>query len=148
LLHHFGSRDALLVAVLKNFDERGGPSATPLRSMRDVLEYIVASVPRRPGLARMSAILAAQASDPAHEAHAYFRDRYAMVRRFLSRELVREIEAGTVAAGIDPDQAALQIVGLVEGLQLQWLIDPTIDLEAALRAAFDAALSAVALASD
>ncbi|WP_151482060.1 TetR/AcrR family transcriptional regulator [Streptomyces albicerus] len=121
LLHHFPSKAALLVGVLEDRDRRDLEYATGLSpaDRQDpvrVIDALVEHNARQPEVVRLYAVLGAEATDPGHPAHAYFRDRYDR-----GVEFVRDLLAGHVE---DVDRTARQVIAMMDGLQLQWLYAP------------------------
>lgn len=128
LLHHFRSKSALLMAVLDHrddlarslvdFDLPDGVEA--LRGLVRLAEHN-ASIP---GVVELYCTLSAEATSPAHPAHAYFVKRYESVRESTTASFRRVAEAGRLNPGIDPGRAAVATIALMDGLQVQWLLDP------------------------
>jgi AcrR family transcriptional regulator len=147
LLHYFGSREELLVAVLRARYERDieeGPSRRI--EAQTMAEQVVTEVLRQhgsPGLVRLDAAMAAEATDPTHPAHAFFQERSRHLERIYAQGISHEIEAGRIDAGVDALLAARQLNALVDGLHVHWLIDPELDVGAVLRDALDRILPAV-----
>ncbi|MEV0588374.1 helix-turn-helix domain-containing protein [Nonomuraea sp. NPDC050310] len=118
VLHHFGSREALLTAVLEARDEAaagGDPAETLARNAAT------------PGLVKLFMDVAAAAAEPSHPAHGYFTERYARYRRRVAGKLVRD---GVPES--DADWAARILLAATDGLQVQWLLEPGIDMAADL----------------
>jgi hypothetical protein len=68
-------------------------------------------------------VLSAEATSPDHPAHAFFAARYARVRNALRETIAKQ----SVAAGLAEDGVcapAAIVVAAMDGLQVQWLIDP------------------------
>jgi AcrR family transcriptional regulator len=139
VLHYFGSKEELFTEILRRRDEMdardafpaasavggGGPASTA-EAFADVIRHN-ASVP---GLVQLYARLGAEAIDPAHGAHDYFRGRYAEVRSQIAAALRHEQDAGTMPASLDPERSAAILVAVADGLQSQWLYDPAVDMAA------------------
>ena len=127
LLHHFGSKAALLMAVLDERDRQdeiaiaaalGDEADHDPRSPEDVRQILRMLVQRngeKPEFIRLYAMLRVEAIAPDHPAHAYFRLRDTAAHRMFTR-LVRVI-------GDDPESLARQILAALDGLELQWLRD-------------------------
>ena len=127
LLHHFGSKAALLMAVLDERDRQdeiaiaaalGDEADHDPRSpqaVRQILRMLVQRNGEKPEFIRLYAMLRVEAIAPDHPAHAYFRLRDAAAHRMFAR-LVRVI-------GDDPESLARQILAAIDGLELQWLRD-------------------------
>lgn len=137
LRHHFATKDALLLAVLAQREER----AAALLERDDtlpVLDRLVALLEANTaqrGLAQLFARVASEASDADHPAHVYFVERYARIRSHLVRGLRADALAGRIDAATDPERAAVALIALADGLQTQWLLDPSsVDMAADLRA--------------
>jgi AcrR family transcriptional regulator len=134
LLHYFSSRDELLVAVLRARDVADLQLVEAATTLDD-LAAVQARSSRTPGLVRLFLEMAAAAPDPAHAAHRFFLDRYERLR-----DRIRVLFAATVqdAEGRAPDPkdaafAARILIAASDGLQAQWLLDPSIDMEEDLR---------------
>ena len=145
LLHYFGSRDALLVAVFEQRDAEdiaaGTEKSVRSQSAADSFERAVRRTRESPGMARLHTQLAAEAVDPTHPLHTYFRDRYEQVRRMTEQQIEQGIRVGIMSDSIQPRAASIQILALLDGLQpSQWLLDPDLDTTAALRTASAAIL--------
>ena len=126
VLHHFGGKGNLLLEVVKQKeDEDAGAIDDPF--LRD----LVAKNGRRSGTVRLFTTLSAEATDPEHPAHDHFVDRYRRVRAFAAERLAEESAEGRIPPTIDPDIAARLLLAVMDGLQVQWLLDPTLDMDVA-----------------
>ncbi|MEW2263020.1 TetR/AcrR family transcriptional regulator [Streptomyces sp. NPDC047853] len=135
VLHHFSGKESLLTAVLSHRDRLdaqsvfpgithpGAPEPSPAERLRMLLG-VVARNSSTPGLVALYTKLSAEATDPGHPAHHYFRERY----RVLREELTVLVEALWTASGpptaVDPAVVARQLLALMDGLQTQWLLEP------------------------
>lgn len=130
LMHHFGSKEELFVAVLRKRDEydlaamHGPAPASSIEVMRRNAEV--------PGLIELFIHMQAAAADPRHPAHDYMLERYRRGTEGLSLALRTMRQAGTLPADMDTDAAATVIFAVADGLQARWLIDPTLDMAAHL----------------
>jgi AcrR family transcriptional regulator len=129
LLHHFPSKAELLVAILEHRDEvdlaeaaEHLPRSQTRAGFRDEIRALAQRNLAQPGIVQLYAVLSSEALDPEHPAHEYFRRRLAW-----SRKLLRE---GAETWHPDPDGFAIEVLSFMDGLQLNWLRDPTIDFEA------------------
>lgn len=127
LLHHFPNKSALLAEVLDLRDQHSlelvpieGPE--PLETLRGLVQLARynASVP---GVVELYCTLSAEATTPDHPAHAYFVGRYTSTVTNLTRSFERCAERGLLRSGIRPASAARATVALMDGLQVQWLLD-------------------------
>jgi hypothetical protein len=79
-------------------------------------------------------VLSAESVTEDHPARPYFAERYPATRRGTA-EAVRAELGDELPAGLTPQQAAALLVAVMDGLQLQWLLDPDeIDMPALFRA--------------
>ncbi|WP_234045989.1 TetR/AcrR family transcriptional regulator [Streptomyces adelaidensis] len=129
LLHHFRTKEDLLVQVLERIDDNDqerffardfGSAAEMFAVLVKLAEYNST----RLGRTRMFNILAAEAGDPGHPAHAYFVKRYAMVVDTVSGALRRAIETGELRPDTDVVAVAQELAAVMDGLQVQWVLDP------------------------
>ena len=143
LLHHFSTKQVLLAAVLAHRDEVDDAAiAADLAAGVDLFEALARVAERnaaRPGIVELFASLSAEATAPEHPAHDYFRRRYADLLHRLTLELERRDESGTLRADVAPADAARTVVALMDGLQVQWLLERAdegtrVDMAAVLRA--------------
>lgn len=128
LLHHFKNKSALLQAVLDlrddysraliDFDMPDG-----VESLRGLVS-LAAHNASIPGVVELYCTLSAEATSAAHPAHAYFVRRYEEVRQSLTRSFERIQAAGRLVDGVDPRKAAVATIAMMDGLQVQWLLDP------------------------
>lgn len=132
LLHHFKGKDVLLLAVLGFHDRsraaRFDPPAHGLRRLLDHMLDTLREEVRSPGLTRLFATTAGEATDPAHPAHDYFRRRFELMRENNARAVRASIDAGLVRADVDPEALGRALVAVADGLTAQWLMDPSFDV--------------------
>lgn len=140
LLYHFPSKEQLLLAVLEERDRRIAKELTetfgpglrdaPLGQVLDVLRGMVEAVAAQPALARLYAILQAEALDKDHPAHTYFASRETTALEGFAALMAPHLP--------DPGATARQIHALMDGLTLQWLRN---DQRFAIVAAWDQAVA-------
>lgn len=139
LLHYFPSKRDLLLAVLEYRDTRlaeksGVPQGDGI--VEEVLSQADYNV-EIPGLIELYTVLASESISPEHPGHAYFADRFEMLRTGYADEFRALAAEGLLREGVDPAIAATSLVALWDGLQLQWLMAPdSVDVPGALRAYF------------
>jgi AcrR family transcriptional regulator len=141
LLHHFRDKAELLNEVLKQRDVAGRARSQELRAAGRSIASAVAQLEterqRDPQLMRLWAMLAPAASRPDHPAHEYFVERYRRIRSEVAANLRHASPASDLPNAIDHDTAAALIVAALEGLQVQWLLDPTLDIPTAVSGLID-----------
>ncbi|WP_330182958.1 TetR/AcrR family transcriptional regulator [Nocardia sp. NBC_01503] len=130
LLHYFGSKEELFVAVLRRRDE-ADLSAAADRTPEALIEVVRRNA-QVPGLIELFTHMQAAAADPRHPAHFYMRERYRIGLEGFSTSLRDMRDAGKLPAHVDPDAAAVTLFALADGLQSRWLIDPSFDMAAHL----------------
>ncbi|PZU46621.1 MAG: TetR family transcriptional regulator [Microbacterium sp.] len=137
LTHYFGSLDELLVAVYRASEAPpdGEPAtehdgdATPAEMMRRSAEANRAV----PGLVQLYSTLVASALDDADSAaYAFATDRFARLRGQLAERVQAQQDAGLLRADLEPHLVAALVIAASDGLQTQWLLEPSVDHAAAL----------------
>jgi AcrR family transcriptional regulator len=128
LLHHFASKEQLLVAVLAERDRLDGVRFH-LGGFRGLaaLDRLVELVQHNtlvPGLIQAFTVLMGESVSEDHPAHAWFQERYPHRRANLAAALRAGVDSGEIRAGIDCDALAAQIIAMMDGLQVQWILDP------------------------
>ncbi|KAB2341603.1 TetR/AcrR family transcriptional regulator [Actinomadura rudentiformis] len=145
IVHHFGTKYELLEAVLERADVTVGTGFAPFDFEADCVErgVALATIERvrsnleRPELLRLLAILAAESSAPDHPAHGWFVERYRKKSASLAEAFAYDQTQGRVDAARDPRLLSSLLIGTWDGIQLQWLIDPSHDMERAMRTFFE-----------
>lgn len=138
LLYYFPTKEALLAAVLERRDaedaERERLTVPPgLDALRHLLALAAYNV-RHAGIVDVYARLAAEAVAVEHPAHEYFERHYREAREYTLDSLRVLAASGELRDGVDPEAAALNLVAVMDGLQVQWLSNPAgVDPVAALR---------------
>ena len=133
LLHYFASKEELFAEILAKrdavneeaFGERG---ESPVDGLVSTARHN-ATVP---GLVQLYAQFSIEASGPGHPSHDVFVERYARVRELITADIDARQAAGTLPPGVDPATAASLLVAAADGLQIQWLLDPEVDMAAHL----------------
>jgi len=128
LLHHFPSKQALLIAVIDHRQE------TDSRLLVDAdgellhgwtafasLTELVRHNGTRPQVVRMFVTLCAEAMDPEHPAHDWIQGHYADGERTLTAAIEAGVADGSMRADIPATTIARLTLSIMDGLQLQWL---------------------------
>jgi hypothetical protein len=115
---------------------QGGPDEGALLEGLDLVRALVRLVDhnaRTPGLVALFTVLSAEATSSEHPAHAYFHRRYVWVHETVREAFVTACARGEVRLDVDPGSATRSLTSLMDGLQVQWLFDPTIDMAGEVR---------------
>ncbi|MFE9858651.1 TetR/AcrR family transcriptional regulator [Streptomyces sp. NPDC005780] len=146
LLHHFPTKGSLLLAVLEHRDEVDGEwfsvgEPRGVDCLRRLVDLAVLNAERR-GIVELFSVLAAEATSAEHPAHAYFVERYRNLVLTTAVSYGEARDAGALREGIDPGEAAQQLIALMDGLQTQWLLSGcTTDMAGVMRAHVQAQLT-------
>lgn len=131
VLYHFPNKEAVLIAVLQERDARtitgsrlGDMSVLVGTEILDAWDEVAEINAGRYGLVQLSHVLSAESCGGDHPAAEHFRDHWALGRSLLATALRRGIESGELREGLDTSLLADQIIGMMEGLENQWLHDP------------------------
>jgi len=149
ILHHFGSKDQLLLDVLVHRDEtdvahlEGQHIPGGIGLFRHLVRTAMLNA-RRAGIVQAFAVLSAESVTDDHPGRAFFEERYRTLRSEVSAAFrVVCAERGVTEPGTVADAAA-SILAVMDGLQVQWLLDPTaVDLAQASEFAIEAIVAAV-----
>jgi AcrR family transcriptional regulator len=150
LLHHVGSKEELLIALLQARDQRDRdalgewartsreqhPDRPALEEAVAVLRQIVVRNAAQPELVRLYTMLRAESLYPEHPAREYFTAREEQVLAAFTR--LFDGLAG------HPASLARQVLALMGGLEEQWLRDPAMDLVAEWDRAMDTVVASLA----
>ncbi|MGX1907463.1 TetR/AcrR family transcriptional regulator [Streptomyces phaeochromogenes] len=131
LLHHFPTKEALLVAVMAERDQWDAVPGTGLRL--DLLDQLVEYNAMRPGIVQTFSALLGESVTEGHPAREFFTERYEVVRANMAQVLRAEY-GERLPSGLTPERAAPLLVAVMDGLQYQWLLAPeSVDMPAAFR---------------
>jgi AcrR family transcriptional regulator len=123
LLHYFPSKDALLIEVLRLRDKIDQQTFTADRDGLQIMEKLVTHNATLPGLVQSFTVLSADSVTENHPAKPYFTERYRSVRGLLTQAIRQEF-GDELPGGLSHEQAAILLIAIMDGLQLQWLLDP------------------------
>ncbi|WP_405853424.1 TetR/AcrR family transcriptional regulator [Streptomyces sp. NBC_00090] len=134
LLHYFPTKETLLIAVLEErdrWDTSGGRDRENWRL--DLMESLVEYNAMRPGIVQTFSALLGESVTDGHPAREFFTERYGQVRSSMADVL--RLEFGErLPSGLTPEEVAPLLTAVVDGLQYQWLLDPSaVDMPAAFR---------------
>jgi AcrR family transcriptional regulator len=128
LLHYFGTKERLLIAVLEDRDRHDAVAVTSIAglngqrdthiglSLKQILKVLRAIVQRnstQPEFVRLFTVLRAEALNQGHPAQQYFLDREAATLDAFARMVAPHVAA--------PRSTARQLLAFMCGLQEQWL---------------------------
>lgn len=145
VVHHFGSKDQLLIAMLEDRDaadvaELEGRHIPTGKALFDHLVRTTVMNAERPGVVQAYAVLSADSVTAGHPAQDYFRGRYVGLRDMLIGAL-RDVTPSDIEERLLRN-AASAIIAAMDGLQVQWLLDPTaVDMPEAVRLLIDAVIA-------
>jgi AcrR family transcriptional regulator len=146
LIRHFGSKEGLFTAVLEHSDASSWAAtqadAAGLEHVRLFADAPTTNVHNR-GLVELLLTVATEASDPAHPARPFMVERYRALVQDLDDALRAAGEAGELRPMTDREREAEArgLVALMDGLELQWLLDPGMDLVGTYRHHFERMLA-------
>jgi AcrR family transcriptional regulator len=128
LLHHFPSKEDLLVAVLQERDRVDGErfnlrGFVGLKAL-DALVHLVEANTSTPGLVRAFTVLMGESAAEDHPAGRWFRERYPRRCDNLAAALRAGVDRGQIRPETDCDAVAVEIIAMMDGLQVQWVLDP------------------------
>jgi AcrR family transcriptional regulator len=149
VLHHFGSKQNLLLEVLEfrdqddvaNLPEKHIPGGAAL------FAHLVATAQRnalRAGVVQVYTVLSGESVTEDHPARKFFTERYETLRRSVDDAFRQLCAQENIAEPATIDMASASILAAMDGLQLQWLLDPqAVDLAGATEFAIQAIVNGV-----
>ncbi len=129
LLHHFPSKTHLLMSVL---EERDRIDKERLRAIlqqegshfRDAVTELVEHNETVPGLVQLFTILVAESVSQEHPAHEFFVHRYQRERAHMTEAIAQAQQAGEIRLDIPAETLTVLVFAMMDGLQVQWLLEP------------------------
>ncbi|MCZ0981272.1 TetR/AcrR family transcriptional regulator [Streptomyces diastatochromogenes] len=130
LLHHFRSKEDLLLSVLAQSEQHDverlfGVEPESYAAYLETLVALIEENTRRPGIVRMFNVLVGESGNADHPAHQYFKERYARVLRNTVELLEQAVRSGELRPGTDCLGVAQEHLAVMDGLQIQWALDPS-----------------------
>ena len=149
ILHHFGSKDQLLLEVLLHRDEtdvahlEGQHIPDGLALFRHLVKTAFLNA-QRAGIVQAYAVLSAESVTDDHPGRAFFQERYRNLREEVAHAFRVVCEEQGINSETNVADASAAILAVMDGLQVQWLLDPTaVDLGRASEFAIEAIVSGV-----
>jgi AcrR family transcriptional regulator len=129
LLHHFPSKTHLLMEVLKERDQIDGQRVQTFleKNGNDFLGALIELVEHNqtvPGLVQLFNLLVAESVSLDHPAHEYFKERYQRGREHWTQVITQAQQAGEVRSDLSAETLAQLLFAMMDGLQVQWLLEP------------------------
>lgn len=124
IVHHFSSKEELLLKVLevRELESELLAPDSPTEILAGMLAVADDNL-ARPGLVELHSTLSAEAASTEHPAHEHYTRRYLDFREYLAAAFAELKERGELRSSLEPDELALMLIALWDGLQLQWLYD-------------------------
>ena len=129
LIHHFPSKAHLLMAVLTErdrvdrdrFDPRKpGNQGDILSSFKNLVKYNETV----PGLVQLFTTLVAESIYEQHPGHEFFIHRYQNTRKEALEGIHAGQTDGSIRTDIPAEHLIIMIYAIMDGLQVQWLLEP------------------------
>ena len=135
------------MAVLADWDRHTVDArltdVTGLDYFRRLPEVMGAHLANR-GLLELFSTIAAEASNPSHPAHEFIQQRYTDNLATLATHLRQAIETGEIAAltPAEINQEVRLVTAVLDGIGLQWLLDPSTDVTGSVETYINRTLAA------
>ncbi|WP_421735955.1 TetR/AcrR family transcriptional regulator [Cellulomonas sp.] len=151
VLHHFGSKEQLLVEVLEYRDKEDvrDLEGQHIPGGLGLFQHLVRTARMnvgRPGIVQGYSVLTGESVTENHPARGWVTDRFRVLRGEIT-DAVIAVGEGKVSRET-ADCAASAIIGVMDGLQVQWLLDEDVDLPTSTQFAIEAILAAALLGDD
>lgn len=140
LLHHYPSKEAMLLALLDLRDEQLDilcGSEDERRSIFTLVEHLpaqVLTILEDRVLIELAHSLSAEATTAEHPAYNWVLNRQERVRSMFSAAVAHSIDDGELPASVDPHALAAVLLAVIEGLETQWLVGGSADPVKGIRA--------------
>ena len=130
ILHHFGSKHELLLEVLQHRDdtdvadleEKHIPDGMAL--FRHLVRTAFVNA-HRAGIVQAYVVLSAESVTDDHPGRAFFQKRYQTLRSEVAHAFTVVCAERGITEPETVDLAAASILAVMDGLQVQWLLDPS-----------------------
>lgn len=129
LLHYFPSKVDLLQGVLDYRDQADRSKYIDIMEQEELslfsaLQDLVNVNQQRPGLVQLFTVMVGESINQEHPSHNFFVQRYQVLREALVDFFKRAEMGDGDKDKVDLKQLAVLILAVMDGLQVQWLLDP------------------------
>ncbi|MEB3062506.1 MULTISPECIES: TetR/AcrR family transcriptional regulator [Mycolicibacter] len=128
LLHHFASKEQLLHAVLDARDADDDIHADRGGDLIEEIQRVAERFTRAPELVGTFTVLLAENVQPEAPLHDRMLERYRSSLEIVADLIRRGMAAGRYRTDLDADAKAAEIIAFVNGMEMSWLLDPSIPL--------------------
>ncbi|MFT9006390.1 TetR/AcrR family transcriptional regulator [Bifidobacterium aquikefiri] len=144
VLHYFDSIDDLLVQVLRERDAadlvaskfteenlKDPETVRPENANNPVTHAlgIIARNQKTPGLVELYAHMSVKAADSESCAYKYFKERGMIERALVGQAAITLYKSRHIPPIVPPEDVARLLQALLDGLQIQWLLENDLDME-------------------
>lgn len=134
LVQHFGSKEELLAAVLDDWQQKT-QAAQSWESLKGLVYFqtlhkLMAFHTEHRGLLELFVTMAAEATSTTHPARKFIQQRYTDIIANWGARLREARDQGEIGPLSDHEieTEIRMLTAMADGLELQWLLDPSIDL--------------------
>jgi AcrR family transcriptional regulator len=149
ILHHFGSKDQLLLEVLRHRDETDVADLEEqhipdgMALFRHLVRTALVNA-HRAGIVQAYVVLSAESVTDDHPGREFFQKRYDTLRGEVAHAFQVVCAEQGVTSLDTVDLASASILAVMDGLQVQWLLEPDdVDLARASEFAIEAIVASV-----
>lgn len=128
LLHHFSSKEQLLHAVVDARDDADLAEADLEGNLFEQIRRVAERIERSPELVGTFTVLLVENLSPDAPLHDRLLQRWHTAVNIVADVIEQNQAAGQYRQGIDARVRAVEIVAFINGVEVSWLLDPTIPL--------------------
>lgn len=130
VLHYFPSKVHLLQDVLEYHEQKDIEKYSEVidtaqknpAELFKLLENLVAENEKIPGLIQLFTVLVSESIRSDHPTHGYFVERYRRGREMYVAQFFKSLQT-KIRPDVDLNELAVLIMAVMDGLQIQWLLD-------------------------
>ena len=134
VMHYFDSKEDLLVQILRKRDLRD-EGANNKEELQGSFLAALAKMDDEAGLVALYVTMVAAAVDPDHPAATYFKERYERLLSLAEKHYYPDRSAPSLEERGRFRLMTRAVLAMADGLQQQWLVDPTIDVASTMKLA-------------
>lgn len=128
LLHHFTSKEQLLHAVLDARDADDDIHADRSGDLIEEIQRVAERFTRAPELVGTFTVLLAENVLPEAPLHDRMLHRYRSALEIVADLIRRGMDEGRYRTDINATAKAVEIIAFINGMEMSWLLDPSIPL--------------------